>query len=41
MYATNLNELILIRTDRKTYVFSCNNRDEFIESFNSLFGNQV
>lgn len=41
MYATNLNELILIRTDRKTYVFSCKNRDEFIESFNSLFGNQV
>lgn len=41
MYATNLNELILIRTDRKTYVFSCKNRDEFIESFNSLWGNQV
>lgn len=41
MYATNLNELILIRTDRKAYVFSCKNRDEFIESFNSLFGNQV
>lgn len=36
MYATNLNELILIRTDRKTYVFSCKNRDKFIESFNSL-----
>ena len=32
MYATNVNELILIRTDRKTYVFSCKNRDEFIES---------
>ncbi|MBM6866031.1 hypothetical protein H6A66_12755 [Bacteroides caecigallinarum] len=32
MYATNVNELILIRTDRKTYVFSCRNRDEFIES---------
>lgn len=31
MYATNVNELILIRTDRKTYVFSCKNRDEFIE----------
>lgn len=39
MYATNLNELILIRTDRKAYVFSCKNRDEFIESFNSLLGN--
>lgn len=41
MYATNLNELILVRTNRKTYVFSCKNRDEFIESFqknkNSLF----
>ena len=32
MYATDINELILIRTDRKTYVFSCRNRDEFIES---------
>ena len=32
MYATNVNELILIRTDRKTYVFSCKNRAEFIES---------
>ena len=32
MYATNVNELILIRTDRKTYVFSCKNRTEFIES---------
>lgn len=31
MYATNLNELILIRTNRRTYVFSCKNRDEFIE----------
>lgn len=39
MYATNLNELILIRTNRKAYVFSCKNRDEFIESFNSLLGN--
>lgn len=39
MYATNLNELILIRTDRKAYVFSCKNRDKFIESFNSLLGN--
>ncbi len=35
MYATNLNELILIRTDRKTYVFSCKNRDKLIESFQS------
>lgn len=33
MYATNLNELILIRTNRKTYVFSCKNRDKLIESF--------
>lgn len=41
MYATNLNELILIRTNRKTYVFSCKNRDEFIESFNSLLESQV
>ncbi len=32
MYATDINELILIRTDRKTYVFSCRNRDKFIES---------
>lgn len=32
MYATDINELILIRTARKTYVFSCRNRDEFIES---------
>ena len=32
MYATDINELILIRTDRKTYVFSCKNRAEFIES---------
>lgn len=32
MYATNLNELVLIRTDRKAYVFSCRNRDEYIES---------
>lgn len=37
MYATNLNELILVRTDRKTYVFSCKNRDGFIESFNDCF----
>lgn len=35
MYATNLNELILIRTDRKSYVFSCKNRDKLIESFQS------
>lgn len=32
MYATDINELILIRTARKTYVFSCRNRDKFIES---------
>lgn len=32
MYATNLNELVLIRTNSKKYVFSCKNRDEFIES---------
>ena len=32
MYATNLNELIFIRTNRRTYVFGCKNRDEFIES---------
>lgn len=32
MYATNMNELIFIRTCRKKYVFSCKNRDEFIES---------
>lgn len=32
MYATNLNELILIRTNKRTYVFSCKNREEFIES---------
>lgn len=34
MYATNLNELILIRTARKTYVFSCVCRDELINSVN-------
>ena len=32
MYATDINELILIRTDRKTYVFSCKDRNKFIES---------
>ncbi|MDN0053331.1 PH domain-containing protein [Bacteroides caecigallinarum] len=32
MYATNLNELVLIRTNSKKYVFSCKGRDEFIES---------
>ncbi|WP_288910121.1 PH domain-containing protein [uncultured Bacteroides sp.] len=41
MYATNLNELILIRTNRKAYVFSCKNRDKFIEFFNSLLENQI
>ena len=32
MYATNMNKLIFIRTSRKKYVFSCKNKDEFIES---------
>lgn len=32
MYATNLNELILIRTNGKKYVFSCKDRNKFIES---------
>lgn len=31
MYATNLNELIYIRTDRKIYVFSCKNHYELME----------
>lgn len=34
MYATNLNNLVLIRTDTKTYVFSCSRPDELILHFN-------
>lgn len=31
MYATNLNELILIRTSSKKYIFSCSHHKEFVE----------
>lgn len=31
MYATNLNELILIRTSKNKYIFSCSHHKEFVE----------
>lgn len=31
MYATEEDNMILIRTDRKSYIFSCTKPDEFIE----------
>ncbi|MDE7374367.1 MAG: PH domain-containing protein, partial [Odoribacter sp.] len=36
MYATELNDLIFIRTGRKKYVFSCSRPEEFIEYVNLL-----
>lgn len=35
MYATELNNLILIRTNNKKYVFSCSRSKEFVEYVNS------
>ena len=34
MYATELNNLILVRTNNKNYVFSCSHPQEFIEFVN-------
>jgi len=34
MYATELNNLILIRTSNKKYVFSCSRSKEFVEYVN-------
>lgn len=36
MYATESNNLILVRTASKNYVFSCTNADVLIADFNSL-----
>jgi hypothetical protein len=38
MYATDLKNLILIRTDKGNYVFSCSRSREFVEFINSLKG---
>ncbi len=35
MYATELNNLILIRTDDKKYVFSCTKAQDFVDYINS------
>ena len=34
MYATELNNLILVRTSNKKYVFSCSRPQEFVEFVN-------
>lgn len=36
MYATESNNLILVRTESKNYVFSCTNADILINDFNAL-----
>lgn len=36
MYATNLDEIVLIRTNNKKYIFSCTNATKFIESVERL-----
>ena len=35
MYATELNNLILIRTNNKKYVFSCSRSKEFVDYVNT------
>ena len=35
MYATELNNLILVHTRGKKYVFSCSRPQEFVEFINS------
>ncbi len=40
MYATDLNNLILIRTDNKKYVFSCTKALKFVDYINSRLENQ-
>jgi hypothetical protein len=40
MYATELNNLILIRTDNKKYVFSCTKAQDFVDYINSRLENR-
>ena len=41
MYATELDNLVMVRTSGKTYVFSCVKREEFISEIRGYLANKV
>ena len=41
MYATELDNLVMVRTSGKTYVFSCVKREEFISEIRGYLANNV
>ena len=41
MYATELDNLVMVKTAGKTYVFSCVVREEFISDIREYLANEV